>query len=71
LEINNNSLDSGGYPYTMYWRSLPDGSFFAKGVLGQYLYVDPKNDLVIVRLGKSADKIDWVKFFKEISKQLD
>ena len=71
LEINNNSLDSGGYPYTMHWRSLPDGSFFAKGVLGQYLYVDPKNDLVIVRLGKSADKIDWVKFFKEISKQLD
>ncbi len=71
LEINNNSLDSGGYPYTMHWRSLPDGSFFAKGVLGQYLFVDPKNDLVIVRLGKSADGIDWVELFRGISSQLE
>ncbi|MDN5348614.1 MAG: hypothetical protein PWQ54_10 [Bacteroidales bacterium] len=71
LEITNNSRDSGGYPYTMHWRSLTNGSFFAKGVLGQYLFVDPENDLVIVRLGKAVDGINWVEFFREISKQLE
>jgi CubicO group peptidase (beta-lactamase class C family) len=55
----------------MHWRSLPNGSFFAKGVLGQYLFVDPENDLVIVRLGKAVDGINWVEFFREISKQLE
>lgn len=70
LEINNDSRDSGGYPYAMHWRSLPDGSFFAKGVLGQYLYVDPSRDIVIVRLGKSADKLDWITFFREIAAKI-
>ncbi len=70
LEITNDSRDSGGYPYTLHWRSLPDGSFFAKGVLGQYLYVDPENELVIVRLGKSADDVDWVELMRSMSKQI-
>ncbi len=35
----NNSIDSQGYSYTYLWRVLPDGSYFAKGVLGQYIYV--------------------------------
>ncbi|MCK9451724.1 MAG: beta-lactamase family protein [Bacteroidales bacterium] len=70
LRIENNSRDSGGYPYTYHWRSLEDGSFFAKGVLGQYLFVDPKKDLIFVRLGKSADKVNWPEVFRDLAKKL-
>lgn len=33
------------------FRALSDDSFFASGHWGQYLIVDPKKDLVVVRLG--------------------
>ena len=70
LRIENDSRDSGGYPYTYHWRSLEDGSYFAKGVLGQYLYVDPQNELIFVRLGKSSDGINWVELFQNLTKNL-
>lgn len=70
LHIGNNSRDSGGYPYTYHWRSLEDSSFFAKGVLGQYLFVDREKDLIFVRLGKSADKINWPEMFRDLAKKL-
>ncbi len=68
LRIQNDSKDSGGFPYTFHWRSLEDGSFFAKGVLGQYLFVDPQNNLIIVRLGKSSDKVNWIALFQDLAK---
>lgn len=70
LHISNNSRDSDGYPYTYHWRSLEDSSFFAKGVLGQYLFVDQKKDLIFVRLGKSSDKINWPEVFRDLAKKL-
>jgi len=71
LEITNDSRDSGGYPYTLHWRSMEDGSYFAKGVLGQYLFVDPANDMVIVRLGKSSDNVEWIKLMQNIAEKLN
>jgi len=68
LTIHNDSRDSQGYPYSHFWRVKEDGAFFAKGILGQYLYVDPNKDLIIVRLGKSSNDIDWPAFFETISK---
>lgn len=70
LRIENDSRDSGGYPYTYHWRSLEEGSYFAKGILGQYLYVDPQKDLIFVRLGKSTDKINWIEVFRDLAKKL-
>jgi len=32
-----------------------DGAFYAQGILNQFIYVNPKNDLVIVRQGKRGD----------------
>lgn len=60
------SKDSQRYPYSHQWRSIHDGSFFAKGVLGQYIFVNPNNNMIIVRLGKKSDKINWAKIFREI-----
>lgn len=68
--IINDSRDSQGYPYTYQWRVLENGSFFAKGILGQYIFVYPEKNLIFVRFGKKYAGIDWTDFFLEISKQL-
>ncbi len=60
------SKDSQNYPYSHQWRPIHDGSFFAKGVLGQYIFVNPTKKMIIVRLGRKSDKINWAKIFREI-----
>jgi CubicO group peptidase (beta-lactamase class C family) len=65
--IINDSRDSQGYPYTYGWRILEDRSFFAKGILGQYIYVDPSRKLIMLRFGKKYADIDWVKLFRDIN----
>ena len=46
------------YPY-------PD--FYARGILGQFIYVHPKKNMIIVRLGKEHGKTNWGELFKEIA----
>jgi CubicO group peptidase (beta-lactamase class C family) len=70
LSIKYPSLDSQGYPYAYFWRSLEGGSSFAKGVLGQYLYINYEKDLMILRFGHSTGEVDWVKIFESIKDQL-
>jgi len=68
--ILNDSKDSQGYPYTYQWRVLENGCFFAKGVLGQYIFINPNKNLIFVRMGKKYANVDWADFFVELSKQL-
>lgn len=68
--VINDSRDSQGYPYTYQWRVLPNGSFFAKGILGQYIFVYPEKNLIFVRMGKDYADIDWADFCLELSKAL-
>jgi CubicO group peptidase (beta-lactamase class C family) len=68
--IINDSRDSQGYPYTYHWRVLENGSFFAKGILGQYVFIYPEKNLVFVRMGKDYADIDWADLFVELSKDL-
>jgi CubicO group peptidase (beta-lactamase class C family) len=44
-----------GYGY--FWWIHPDGTYEAEGIFGQSIFLDPKNDLVIVTnsAGPSAD----------------
>ncbi len=52
---------SGGYYQYHWWGSLrPDGhyDFMAAGNFGQYVYVCPQKDLVIVRFGESENAVD-------------
>src|SRR5690606_9705681 len=46
------------YQY-QWWLPSPNGDFMAQGILGQYLYVHPKKNLIIVRLGKNEGGADW------------
>ncbi len=70
LKISNNSRDSQGYPYTYHWRVLNSGDFFAKGILGQYIYVCPAKKIVIVRFGKKSGGVAWGKLFRELIRSL-
>jgi CubicO group peptidase (beta-lactamase class C family) len=45
-------------------------AFFAKGYLGQYLYVDPAHELVVVRFGRSHGQADWLAVFAAIAASL-
>lgn len=47
--------------------SMSSKDFFAQGHLGQFIYVHPKSDIIIVRLGKKEGKVFWPAIMKEIS----
>ena len=70
LKITNNSRDSQGYPYTYHWRVTDNGDFFAKGILGQYIYVCPAKKIVIVRFGEKSTDFVWARFFRDLIKSL-
>ena len=70
LTIRNNSRDSQGYPYAYFWRVMEDGSFFAKGILGQFIYVCPAKKVVIVRMGEDGGDLIWPEFFRQLTGQL-
>lgn len=61
---------SGVWYYQNHWwiSNKENRSFRAEGILGQYIYVNPKTETIIVRLGKNSGKnSDWNSFFKLIS----
>ena len=57
LDQNNKRNDFIIYPYPAY---------FAVGIFGQFTYVYPEKDIIIVRLGKKDREIDWEELFKKI-----
>lgn len=50
---------AAAYYQYQWWLPSSDGDFMAQGILGQYIYVNPAKNLIIVRLGKSNGKADW------------
>ena len=50
---------SATYYQYQWWLPTKTGDFMAWGILGQYIYVNPDSDLIIVRLGKKEGKTDW------------
>lgn len=65
-----------GYQY-FWWVNTPDNEtshFSAQGKYGQYIYVAPKKDLVIVRLGKAEGEKGhdyWIDLFERLATKLD
>ncbi|MHC1707205.1 MAG: serine hydrolase domain-containing protein [Bacteroidales bacterium] len=70
LSITEDSRDSGGFPYQYHWRVTKEGALFAKGVLGQFIYLDLNKELIIVRLGKANGKANWPSFFKKLTESI-
>lgn len=55
-----------GYRY-QWWLPSSDGDFHAEGILGQFIYVDPARELVIVRLGGAYGNVGWPRFFRTLA----
>jgi CubicO group peptidase (beta-lactamase class C family) len=63
------------YQY-FWWVDTPGGKdhFSARGKYGQYIYVAPEKDLVIVRLGKEEGERGysyWIELFEELATKLE
>lgn len=50
---------SASYYQYQWWLPTKNGDFMANGILGQYIYVNPEKNVVIVRLGKNKGTGDW------------
>jgi CubicO group peptidase (beta-lactamase class C family) len=65
LDKTNGSVSFYQYQW---WLPSPNQDFMAVGILGQFVYVNPAKDLIIVRLGKNEGKADWWTIFTSLAK---
>ncbi|PQJ69676.1 serine hydrolase domain-containing protein [Polaribacter butkevichii] len=59
------------YYYNYNWYINPNGTYYTQGYKGQHIYIDSKNQLIIVRLGKDFGKMEWATFFQELSNKYE
>jgi CubicO group peptidase (beta-lactamase class C family) len=59
---------SASYYQYQWWLPTPNEDFMAEGILGQFVYVNPSKNLIIVRLGKKEGKANWWTIFTSLSK---
>lgn len=62
------SEGSANFYQYQWWLPTPNEDFMAEGILGQFVYVNPTKDLIIVRLGKKEGKANWWKIFTSLAK---
>lgn len=69
--VNNStkldSLGGGdlGYQY-QWWIPNKKGDFIAEGILGQFIFVSPAENLIIVRFGEKSGNVNWESTFDKI-----
>lgn len=69
-KVDTTEGSAKAYQY-QWWLPSTTGDFMAQGILGQYIYVDPSRNIVIVRMGKNYGNIDWSDFFVALAKYTD
>lgn len=58
------------WTYKNQWWLQDNGAYMAQGILGQFIYVSPKSDMVIVRIGHDyGDYSNWKYTFEMIEYQ--
>ncbi len=67
-KIDTLNGSAASYQY-QWWIPNKKGDFMAIGILGQYVFVSPSKNLVIVRLGKKKGDIDWTELFEMIKEE--
>lgn len=66
-KIDSSEGSYDGYQY-QWWIPSKDGAFMAQGILGQYVYVHPTENIIIVRMGKNYGKVNWSGLFGQMVK---
>ncbi len=67
-KVNTENGSRSTYQY-QWWLPEPGMDFMAHGILGQYIYVNPEKNLVIVRLGKKESGVSWSGLFKSLAEK--
>lgn len=68
-KIYGKDLSEGGseeYQYH-FWKGRANNTILARGHLGQYIYIDPDRNLVVVRLGQDTGGVDWYEIFHNLT----
>jgi CubicO group peptidase (beta-lactamase class C family) len=65
--VDTTNGSAARYQY-QWWLPSADGDFMARGILGQFVYVDPSRELVIVRLGTKPGGVAWPNIFRNVAK---
>lgn len=69
VETSTHAAPGGvGFYRFQWWLPSSEGDYVAKGILGQYIYVDPDRELVMVRLGSSNAKVGWTEVFRSLAR---
>lgn len=66
-EIFSNRSPYSGYSLQWWFYNNSDKAYFAQGHLGQYLYINPTKNIIIVRFGKSRAKVNWEQNFSLVA----
>ncbi|QTN39637.1 serine hydrolase [Cryomorphaceae bacterium] len=61
------SMGSRDYYQYQWWMPTPGVDFMAEGILGQFVYVHPEKNLIIVRLGRKYGDTYWDAVFTGIA----
>lgn len=72
---NEPAANSEALGYKYQWWILPNSdAYMAIGLHNQFIYIDPKNNTVIVKLSHTPDPLGWeaanIAFFKKVSEML-
>ena len=63
----DNSEGSAKYYQYQWWLLDSKADFMAQGILGQFIYIHPEKDLIMVRLGKDYGKHGWPGIFQTLA----
>jgi CubicO group peptidase (beta-lactamase class C family) len=69
-KVNSTEGSVYGYQY-QWWLPSNEGDFMAEGILGQFIYVNPSKNIVIVRMGQNYGKVNWSDLFRLLAKYED
>jgi len=58
---------SASYYQYQWWLPSLSGDYMAEGILGQFIYINPDKNLIIVRLGKNYGDTNWSSLFIRIA----
>jgi CubicO group peptidase (beta-lactamase class C family) len=69
-ESTTPSRDNGAVPYYGYQWWITRRGYEANGLHGEYIYVCPQKNLIIVRLGEDEGHLGWEQLFDEIAEAM-
>jgi CubicO group peptidase (beta-lactamase class C family) len=64
VDTSNGSVDFYQYQW---WKGSGENDFYANGILGQYIYVNPDLNIVAVRLGKKTGGVGWPRLMAQLA----